>query len=166
MFCCLGLSLERLESRARLSFDVKRAIEILLRAVELQLSLAPAAAVLSETRRFFDEHLAVTRLRSDDRLDPPLGDHRVHLPAEPGVRKDFEHVREPAACAVHAVLAFAGAVDAAADGDLGSWQIDRAVGVVEHHLDQRLGPRLLAVSAGEDHVLHGLSAHGQWRLLA
>ena len=42
----LGLALERPQPRARLALDVQRAIEILLRALELQLRAPAALAVL------------------------------------------------------------------------------------------------------------------------
>ena len=58
-------------------------------------------------------------LRVDDRLDAALRDDRVHLLAEPGVRQHVDHVDEPAARAVQAVLALAVAVELAQDRDLG-----------------------------------------------
>ena len=47
----LGLALERPQPRARLALDVERAVEVVLRAVELELRAAAALAVLAEARR-------------------------------------------------------------------------------------------------------------------
>jgi nucleoside-diphosphate-sugar epimerase len=74
--------------------------------------------VLPETRRLLDQQAAVARFRVDDLLDVALADHRVHLAAEVGVGEDLEDVGEPAARAVEAVLALAGAIEAALDREL------------------------------------------------
>ena len=47
-----------------------------------------------------DQQPPVARLGGDDRLDAALGDDRVHLLAQAGVRQHLEHVDEPAARAV------------------------------------------------------------------
>jgi hypothetical protein len=46
----LGLALERSQPRARLALDVQRAVEVVLRALELELRAAAALAVLAEAR--------------------------------------------------------------------------------------------------------------------
>jgi hypothetical protein len=89
----------------------------------------------------------------------------VRLLAEAGVREDLEHVDEAALRAVEPVLAVAVAVEPAQDRDLAHRQIDRAVAVVEHELDLGRRPRLHALAAAEDDVLHRLAAHRQRRLL-
>ena len=71
--------------RARLALDVERAVEVVLGALELQLGAAAALAVLAEPGRLLDQQAPLARLRVDDRLDPALADHRVHLAAEVGV---------------------------------------------------------------------------------
>ena len=161
-----GLALERPQARARLALDVERAVEVVLRARELELRAAAALAVLAEPGRLLDQQAAVARLGGDDRLDAALRDDRVRLLAEARVGQQLEHVDEPAARTVEAVLAVAGAVEPAQDRDLGEVEPERAVGVVEHQLDLGLLARLAAVAAAEDHVLHRLPAHGQRRLLA
>ena len=162
----LGLALERAQARARLALDVERAVEVVLRALELELRAAPALAVLAEPGGLLDQQPPVARLGGDDRLDAALRDDRVHLLAQAGVGEHLEHVDQPAARAVEAVLALAGAVQPAHDRDLAQRQVDGAVGVVEHDLDLGRRARLHAVAAAEDHVLHRLAAHGQRRLLA
>ena len=119
---------------------------------------SPAASSISSRRS--------RGLRGHDLRDPALRDDRVHLLAQAGVAEQLEHVGEPAAGAVDAVLAVARAVEPAHDRDLRQRQVDRRVRVVEHDLDLGLGARLHAVRAGEDHVLHRLAADGDRRLLA
>ena len=92
----LGLALQRPQPRPRLALDVERAIEVVLRPLELELRAAPALAVLAEAGGLLDQQPPVPRLRGDDLLDAPLGDDRVHLLAQAGVAQDLEHVDEPA----------------------------------------------------------------------
>ena len=162
----LRLALQRAQPRARLALDVQRPVEVVLRPRQLQLRAPAPLAVLAEAGSLLDQQPAVARLRGHDRLHPPLRDDRVHLLAEAGVRQQLEHVGQPAAGAVDAVLALPCPVQPPHDRDLAGRQLDRAGGVVEDHLDLGLGPRLHPVRAGEDHVLHRLAAHRQRRLLA
>jgi hypothetical protein len=162
----LGLALERAQPRARLALDVERAVEVVLRALELELRAAPALAVLAQPGGLLDEQPAVLGLGRDDRLDAALGDDGVHLLAQARVGEDLEHVDHPALRAVEAVLALAVAVQAREDRDLADRQVDGAVAVVEHELDLGRRARLHAAAAAEDHVLHRLPAHGERRLLA
>ena len=162
----LRLALERLEPRARLALDVERAVQVVLRALELELRAAAALAVLAEPRGLLDQQPALARLGGDDLRDPALGDDGVHLLAQARVAHQLEHVGQPALRAVDPVLALARAVEPAHDRDLRQRQVDRAVAVVEHDLDLGLGARLHAVRPGEDDVLHRLAAHRDRRLLA
>ena len=162
----LRLALERTQARARLAFNVERAVEVLLGALELQLGAPSALAVLAEPGRLLDQQTAVARLGGHDRLDPALRDHRVRLLAEARVREQLEHVHEAAVRAVEAVLALPGAVVAAQDRDLGGAVGDRLIAVVEHQLHLRLRARLDAPPAGEDHIRHRVAADRQRRLLA
>ena len=162
----LGLALERAQARARLALDVERSVEVVLGARELQLRPAPALAVLAESGGLLDQQPAVARLGGHDRLDPALGDDRVHLLAEAGVRQQLDHVDQPAARAGEPVLALAVAVEPAHDRDLGRAEPERALAVVEHELDLGAPARLAARGTAEDHVLHRLPADGERRLLA
>ena len=83
----LGLALERAQPRARLALDVQRAVEVVLRALELELRAAAALAVLAEPGGLLDQQAPVLRLGGDDRLDAALGDDRVHLLAQAGVAR-------------------------------------------------------------------------------
>ena len=58
----LRLALERPQARARLAFDVERAIEVVLRALELELRTAAALAVLAQPGGLLDQQAAVARL--------------------------------------------------------------------------------------------------------
>ena len=114
----LGLALERPQSRARLALHVQRTVEIVLRAVELELGAAAALAVLAQAGGLLDQQPPVARLGGDDRLDAPLGDDRVGLLAKAGVRQRLDDVRQPAARAVEPVLALAAAIQAPDDRQL------------------------------------------------
>ena len=75
----LGLALQRPQARAGLPLDVQRAIEVVLRALELELRAPASLAVLAKPRGLLDQQAPVPRLRCDDRLDAALRDDRVHL---------------------------------------------------------------------------------------
>ena len=81
----------------------------------------------------------------------------MHLLA--GSNRCAHHVDQPTAGPGEAILAFARAIEAAEDRDLGRAEPQRALAVVEHELDLGGGRRLAAGSAGEDHILHRLTAH-------
>ena len=103
----LRLTLERTQPRARLALDVERAVEVVLRALQLELRAPAALAVLAEPGGLLDEQPPLARLGRHDRLDAALRDDRVHLLAQAGIAEDLEDVDETAARAVEAVLAFA-----------------------------------------------------------
>ena len=131
----LRLALQRPQSRPRLALQVERPVEVVARGAQLQLGAAAALAVLAEAGRLLDQQAPLARLGVDDRLDPALADHRVHLAAEVGVGEDLDHVDEAAAGAVQPVDAVAGAVEAALDRDLGELGRGAPLGVVDHDLD-------------------------------
>src|SRR5439155_18225874 len=120
----LGLALERAQPRARLALDVERAVEVLLRALELQARAPAALAVLAEPRRLLDQQAALARLGRDDLLHAALRYDRVRLLAQPGVRQSLDHVGQPAAGAVETVGALARALQAPQDRYLAEGQID------------------------------------------
>jgi hypothetical protein len=162
----LGLALERAQARARLALDVERAVEVVLRALELELRAPAALAVLAQPGGLLDEQPAVLGLEVTIASTRPLRDDGVHLLAQAGVGEDLEHVDEAALRAVEAVLALARAVEPAHDRHLADGQVDRAVGVVEDELDLGRRARLHAAATAEDDVLHRLAADGERRLLA
>ena len=114
-----------------------------------------------------DQQPPLARPREHDRLDPALGDDRVHLLAEAGVGQHLGDVGQPAAGAVEAVLALARRGRAGGRSRSRRTRVSRRpVGVVDDDLDLGGARALDAVAAGEDHVLHRLAAHGERALLA
>jgi hypothetical protein len=114
----LGLAFEGPQPAASLALDVKRPVEILLRALELELRPPAALAVLPEPGGLLDQKAPVARLRVDYLLHPPLTDHRVHLAAEVRVGKHLDHIDEPAARPVQPVLALPASLHPPPDRDL------------------------------------------------
>ena len=162
----LGLALQRPQPGARLALDVERPIEVVHRPGELELGAATTLAVLPQSRRLLDQEPAITRFRGHDRFDAALGDDRVHLLAETGIRKQLDDIDEPAPGAGDPVLAVARAIEPAKDRNLGSFDLKRAVAVVEHDLDLGALGRLAPRCAAEDHILHRLPPHRRRRLLS
>ena len=162
----LGLALERSQPGPRLALHVERAVDVLLRALELQLRAASALAVLAQPRGLLDQQSPVAGLRGHDRLDPPLRDDGVHLLAQPGVGEHLDHVAQPAAGTVQPVATLPRTVQAPHDRYLAQRQLERPVGVVQHDLHLGGAASLHSPPAAEDHVLHRLAANGQRRLLA
>ena len=162
----LGLALQRPQPATRLALEVERPVEVVARRAQLQLGPPAALAVLAEAGGLLDQEPPLARLRVDDRLDPALADHGVHLAPEVGVGEHLDDVDEAAAGAVEAVGALAGAIEAALDRDLGELGGGPALGVVDRHLD--LGGAALAdaLAAGRDHVLHRCSPDRPRALLA
>ena len=103
----LRLALQRPQPAARLALHVERPVQVLLGALELQLRPPAAFPVLAQAGRLLDEQPPVAGLRVDDLLHPPLADHRMHLAAEVRVGEYLDHVDQPAARPVEAVLAVA-----------------------------------------------------------
>src|SRR3954447_8005358 len=160
----LRLALERTKAAAGLALDVERAIQVVLRALQLELGATPSLAMLAEAGGLLDQEPALPRARVDDLLDAALADHGVHLVAEVRVGKSLDHVDEPAAGAVEAVLPVAVTVEPATNRNLREVTAV-AVAVVEDHLHLGVAARRFAVASGKDHVLHGLAANGQRTLL-
>ncbi len=162
----LGLALERTQPGARLALDVERAVEVVLGAGELELGATPALAVLAQAGGLLDQQAPVARLGGHERLDPALGDDRVHLLAQAGVREHLDHVDQPAARAGEAVLALARCGRAAAGSRPRAWRGRASPRCRRARARPRRRGRPGARRAAEDHVLHRLAAHGDRRLLA
>src|SRR4051794_28981741 len=106
----LGLTLQRAQRLARLALDVQCAVEVVLRALELELGAAAALAMLAEPRGLLNEQAPIARGREHDLLDATLADDRVHLAAEVCVGEDFDHVGKPGPGAVDPVGALSPAL--------------------------------------------------------
>ncbi len=96
----LRLALQRPQPRPRLALQVECAVEVVARSAQLQLGAAATLAVLAQARGLLDQQPPLARFGVDDRLDPTLADHRVHLTAEVGVGEDLDNVDKAAAGAV------------------------------------------------------------------
>src|SRR6185295_5166229 len=162
----LRLALQRSQARACLTLEVEGAVEVVARGPQLQLGATAALAVLAEAGGLLDQKASFARFGVDDRLDPALADHRVHLAAEVGVGEHLADVDEAAAGAVEAVAAVAGAVERALDRNFGELGRGTALGVVDHYLDLGRAALADALAAGRDHVLHRGTADRPRALLA
>src|SRR4051812_10969776 len=79
------LQRERPEPLAHLGLDIARTLDLDGDTRELQLRAVPAGLEPPEPGRLFDECTPLGRTRSEDRLDLPLADDRVHSLPEPEV---------------------------------------------------------------------------------
>ena len=130
-----------------------------------ELGSATSLSMLAETRRLLDQQPAITWFRGYDRLDPALGNDRVHLLSQAGVRQQLDYVDKPAAGTSQPVLTLPGSVESPLNRDFRRAERERAVAVVEHQLDLRPLGRLAAWRTAEDYVLHRLTTNGHRRLL-
>ena len=162
----LGLALERPQPRPGLAFDVEGAVEIVLGTGQLELGAPAALAVLAQPSRLLDEQAPIARLGGDQRLDPSLRDDRMHLLAQPGVRQELDDVDQATASSREAVLALAGPIEPALDGDLGDAEPEAPLAVVEDELHLGVACGLAPRGAAEDDVLHRLAADRAGGLLA
>ena len=122
---------ERLELSPDFTGQVAQPGEVCLHRVELAKGLLFAAAMLQDAGRFFDEPAAVFGARVQHAVKAPLAHNDVHLTAEARVTQQLLHVEEPAGVAVDCVLTRAVAKQGAADRDLGVFDGEGAVRVVD-----------------------------------
>ena len=111
------LALERIDLAGDFFQDVEHAGEILLGAFEFGFGEAAAALVFRDARGFFDDGAAVLRFRREDLADAALLDDRVAFRAEAAAHEDVLNVAQAGLAAIDQVFAFAGAEQAAGDGD-------------------------------------------------
>jgi hypothetical protein len=120
--------------------------------------------VLEHARRFLDEGTAGFRPGVQHRVELPLADDDVHLPAEPGVGQQFGDVEEPAVIPVDRVLTLARAEQQPADRHFGVVDRKRAVSVVDRECD--LGaPECRAGRRASEHDVVHLAAAQRLRAL-
>jgi hypothetical protein len=93
-------------------------------------------------------------------------DHAVGVGAQAGVHEQFADVPQAGGRLVQQVLALAGAVQPARDGDLVTVQRQGPVGVVEEQVHRGQAAALARGAAVEDHVQHLVAAQRLGRLLA
>src|SRR5690606_22784624 len=152
--CRLGLTSERPELAADLADEVAHPGEVALHRLELAERLFLALAVLQDTGGLLDEATPLLRRRAQHRVELPLADDDVHLPADAAVGEQLLDVEEPAWGAVDRILAAAGAEHGAADRHLGVVDRQGTVGVVDRQGDLGAAKGCAAGGAGEDDVLH------------
>jgi len=100
----LGLALQWPELTAHLLQQVLRPKQRALGRLQATLGLLLASAVLGDTRRLLDHRTPVLGPGGQDGVELSLGDDRVLLAANSGVRKELLDVEEAARCAVYLVL--------------------------------------------------------------
>ena len=166
--------LRRLRLRAQ-GFDLQfklgdlvvDAHQVLLRALELALSLLLAVAEAGNARRLLKDLAAVAALLRQNLVDAALADDGIALAAHAGVHEKLVHIAQPHGLLVDIVFRFAAAVVPARDGDLGLLHAGEDVlGVVEHERHLRKAHLAARFRAAEDDVLHLRAAQRLARLLA
>ena len=113
-----GLALERIHLAGDLFQNVEDARQVLLGAFQLGFRQALAGLELGDAGGFFDDRAAVLRLGAEDLADAALLDDGVAFGAEAGAHEDVLDIAQAGGVAVDQVFAFAGAEQAAGDGDL------------------------------------------------
>ncbi len=162
----LGLATEWLELTAQLGEDVVEAGQVALRRIELAERLLLALAVLEHAGGFFDEAAALLRCGAQDAVELALADDDVHLAADAGVAQELLDIEESAGVAVDRVLRTAVAEHRAGDRDLGVFDRQCTVGVVDREHDLGSAQRRAARRTGEDDVFHLAAAQRLGALLA
>ena len=181
-FVALGfrrLALERVDLAADFFQDVEHARQILFRAFELRFGQALAGFVFADAGGFFDDGAAVGWLVGKNLADAALLDDGVAFRAEAGAHEEILNVAQAGGFAVDQVFAFARAVEAAGDGDLGGLvrmavsvgvgfrgAMRSASGSAMRQGDLGHAERLAVAGAGEDDVFHAGAAQALGALLA
>jgi len=98
------LAAERFELAAQLRDQVTHPVEVALHRGEFPQRFLFAFAVFEDARGFFNERTALLRSGVQHRVELPLADDDVHLPADTGVAEQFLDVEEAAGVAVDGVL--------------------------------------------------------------
>ena len=160
------LAAQRLEAAPQLSSEVDQPGQVDLHRLELAERFLLAAAVLEHPGRLLDQRPPGLRAGVQHLIQLTLPDDDVHLTAQAGVGQQFLHVKQPAVIAVDGVLALPGPEQQAADGDLGVFDRQRAIAVVDGQGDFGAAERRPGGGPGEDHVLHLAAPQGLHALLA
>lgn len=161
-----GLAAEGFELAAQFLGEVLDAGQVGLHGVEFPQRLLLALAVFEDARRLLDEGAPSHGVGVEHGVELALADDDVHLPADSGIREEFLDVEEPAGVAVDLVFAAAVAEHDPRDGDLGVFDGQRAVGVVDGEGDLGPAQRGPPGRSGEDDVFHLPAAQGFGALFA
>src|ERR1019366_4581713 len=174
------LAFERIHLPGDFLQDVVDARQILLGAFQFGFGEALPSLELGNSGGFFDDAAAVLRLGAEDLADAPLLDDGVAFGTESGADEQILDVAQAGAAAIDEVFAFAGAIEAAGDGDFGvlgrvaafhGLQFVRGVFAIEVGIHQRHGDvghaeGFAVARAGEDDVFHAGAAEALGGLLA
>jgi hypothetical protein len=120
--------------------------------------------MLEDAGGLLDDQPPLLGLGVEHRVDLPLPDDHVLLPADPRVAEQLLHVEQAAGHAVDGVLALTRAPQGAGDGHLGEVERKQPGAVVDREAHLGASQRRPAGGAREDHVLHLLAAHRRGRL--
>ena len=150
-----------------LAADVVQPLQIGLGGAQAKLGLMPTGVQAGDAARLLENAAAVLGLGGDQLADLALPDQRRGVCPRRGVREQKLHVAGPHLLAVDAVGRALPPVDAARHldhGGIGERGRGLPLGVVDRQ--EHFGPvawRAVA-GAGEDDVLHALTAHGLGRV--
>ena len=123
-----GLALQGVHLAGDFLEDVEDSRKVLFGAFELGFGEAAAALVFRDTGGFFEHGAAVLRFGGENLPDAALFDDGVAFRTEAGAHEDVLNVPEARLAAVDQVFGFAGAEEAARDGDLAGF----GAGVMDH----------------------------------
>ena len=134
--------------------EVVQAVEVRLHTDQLALRLLLTPTVFQHASGFLNEGTPILRLGFENLCQAPLPDDDVHLPADTRIAEQLLDVHETCLGAVN--LVFAGTITehAPGDGDLGVFDRQSAIGVIDRQRHLRAPQRLALACAREDHVLH------------
>ena len=154
LFGLFRLLAQRLDLQFQLRNFIADAQQIILCGRQPPLGLGLSVTALRNARRFFEYLAPVGAFEGQDLVNLALPDVGVALAAKAGVHQQLVNVAQARGFAVDVVFALAGAIIAPGDADLGRFDAQRAVLIVEHQ--RRLGKadRRALLRAAEDHVLH------------
>ena len=112
-----SLALQRIHLPADFFENVEHARKILFRAFQLRLGQPLLGFEFADARRLFDDGAAILRLVAENLPDAALLDDGVALRPQARADEKVLDVAQPRELAVDQVFAFAGAKQAARDGD-------------------------------------------------
>ena len=160
----LCLPLEGAQLAADFAEEVLDPQQVRLGCVEASLGLFLALAELEDAGGFLDDRAPFFRPCVQHSIDLALADDHVLLPTHAGVGEHLLHVEQPTGDAVDEVLGLAGAEQHAGDRHLVELDAEGAVGVVDGDADLGAAERGTCCRAGEDDVVHLLTADRFGRL--
>ena len=164
--CDRGLASQRFKLTADFGDQIGEPGQVRLGGFELADRLVLAAAVFEHAGGLFDESAADFGGGLQDLVELALPDDDVHLSAHAGVAEQLLDVQQPRGVAVDRVFGTAAAEQCAADGDLGVFDRQHTVGVVDRQRHFGAAQGCASGGAREDDVLHLCATQRLGALLA